>query len=97
MLASDLENWECWPDYDEEGPTGQYCIGPRECPVAVTCGEATDQTRRILERIPSMVGALESIRDDGENCNCRISRSWYGPGHDLHCPIRIATDALDSL
>ena len=50
--------WEVWPDYDEEGDTGKYCIGHRECPVACTCGEGTEADAM---RIVACVNALSNI------------------------------------
>jgi hypothetical protein len=49
-------------------------------------GRARDSTPLLLE-------ALATVAGDAAACTCH-TRSWDGNGHDAHCPIRVAGDAL---
>lgn len=67
LAAANLGEAEVWPDWDADGDTGHYCVGNRECPSLVTCGEGTEATARFVavavHLLPQLAEAVPLLQD----------------------------------
>lgn len=55
-----------------------------------------DAQAPIDEHYRDVLAILATIASSESSCTCHL-RNWQGEGHDIQCPIRIATEAHPSL
>ena len=64
--AANKSDWETWPDFDEGGHTGHTYIGPRECPVLVTCCDGVEADAEFValahKLMPDLLEAVEMLK-----------------------------------
>lgn len=57
--------WKFWKDFDADGNTGHYCIGPNlAAPIAVTCADGTRETAELIVRAVNGYNLVAAVHAD---------------------------------